>query len=392
VLRRPPVEDAASAVKITQISVQSFRNLEDASYSFGDVVNVLLGANGAGKTSLLEALVILGNLRSFRTANLRKVVRHGENVFRLSGTIKGSQRTHRLEQIVEVGPPLSRTLRIDGAVVSVEKYLQLVPIFAITSHDRELVTGAPDGRRAFLDRFAFLQRPQYLEELRGYRRLLRQRNAALTGRGSEEEIDAWENPLAAAAARVVEARHAGAGQLAALFADMWKDLSSRGTPAVTIEYRIEPWIEAFEEVEKVEESYRRRYNETRTRDRQMGFTVDGPHRHDLSLKTDGRSVRHVLSTGQIKGVAAALRLASLTRVERERNEHLPLIVDDVDAELDGGALTLLVQRLGKQRQLFLSSTNEHVAELAGPQGCRIWLENGSCVFRENLRDDRSIHR
>jgi DNA replication and repair protein RecF len=392
VLRRLPVENDVSAVKLVQISVQSFRNLGDASYSFGDLVNVLLGANGAGKTSLLEALVVLGNLRSFRTADLRKVVRHGERVFRLSGCIEGGHRTHRLEQIVEVGPPLSRTLRVDGGVVKVEKYLQMVPLFAITPHDRELVTGAPDGRRAFLDRFAFLQRPPYLEELRGYRRALRQRNAALVAGGSDAEIEAWENALAAAAARVVDARRVGAAKLSALFTEAWEDLVSKGSPAVSIEYRVEPWNEAFEGIEKVEESYRRRYNETRTRDRQMGFTVDGPHRHDLSLKTNGRSVRHVLSSGQIKGVAAALRLASLTQVERERNEHLPVIVDDVDAELDGGALTLLVERLGNERQLFLSSTNEHVAEMAGPQGSRMWLENGTCVSREKQEDDRSIHR
>ena len=109
----------------------------------------------------------------------------------------------------------------------------------------------------------------------------------------------------------------------------------------------------------------------------MGFTVDGPHRHDLSLKTGGRSVRYVLSSGQTKGLAAALRLATLAQVERERNERFPVIVDDVDAELDSAALTHLVERLGNERQLFLSSTSERVAELAGPHGCCIRLDTGT---------------
>jgi DNA replication and repair protein RecF len=379
-------------VKLVDISVQSFRNLDDASYCFGEHATVLLGANGAGKTSLLEAMVVLGNLRSFRAAHLRQVVRHGESVFRLTGNVTVSQRTHRLEQIVEVGPPLARTLRVNGATVSVEQYLQKLPVFAITAHDRELIVGPPDGRRAFLDRFVFLQRPAYLEELRGYRRALRQRNAALVGSAGEAEIEVWEGPLAKAAARVVEARHRGAKALAALFGEVREGLSSKGPPRITLEYRTEPWYEPSEGAKKVEESYRRRYNETRTRDRQMGFTVDGPHRHDLSLKTDGRSVRHVLSSGQIKGLAAALRLASLTQVERERNEHLPVIVDDVDAELDGAALALLVQRLGTERQLFLSSTNDRVAELAGSHGSCIWLENGSCISQEKRNDDGPIHR
>ncbi len=374
-------------MELIDLSAQSFRNLSDSGFRFSQSTNVVLGANGAGKTSLLEALVVLGNLRSFRTNSLRRAVRHGANTFRLTGTVSLNDRTHRLEQVVEVGPPISRALRVDGAPVDVERYLQFLPVFAISGHDRELVEGGPDGRRAFLDRFVFLLRPRYIEELRAYRRTLRQRNAALIVGSSDDEIAAWEAPLASAAARVVVARQQGAAVLVDRFAEVWKELSMSASPPITLDYRSEPWSGPSEEVEKVEDLYRQRYNETRTRDRQMGFTVDGPHRHDLSLKTDGRSVRYVLSSGQTKRVAAALRLATLAQVEKERNEQFPVIVDDVDAELDGAALTLLVQRLGNERQLFLSSTSERVAELAGPHGHPIRLENGTSVPQEAASDD-----
>jgi len=374
-------------VKLVDLTVHSFRNLSDSGFGFDGATNVVLGANGAGKTSLLEALVVLGNLRSFRSNSLRRAVRHGESTFRLTGTVSASDRTHRLEQIVEVGPPVSRTLRVDGATVGVERYLRFLPAFAITGHDRELVDGGPDGRRALLDRFVFLLRPAYIEDLRAYRRALRQRNAALVAGSSDTEINAWEAPLAATAARVVAARQQGAAVLFDQFAEVWKELSEDDSPPITLEYRGESRSGRFEGVEKVEDLYRQRYNETRTRDRQMGFTVDGPHRHDLSLNTDGRSVRYVLSSGQTKGVAAALRLATLAQVEKERNEHFPVIVDDVDAELDGAALTLLVQRLGNERQLFLSSTSERVAGLAGPRGFCLRLENGTSESQEAANDD-----
>jgi recombinational DNA repair ATPase RecF len=183
------------------------------------------------------------------------------------------------------------------------------------------------------------------------------------------------------------ARHDGARVLAQSFADVWDALSVESSPEIVIEYRSEPWNSPSEGRKKVEELYQRRYNETRTRDRQMGFTVDGPHRHDLSIKSAGRSVRHVLSSGQTKGVAAALRLATLAQVERERDERFPVIVDDVDAELDGAALARLVERLGGERQLFLSSTSEQVAEMAGPRGCCIRLENGTSVSQEIASHD-----
>jgi len=332
-------------------------------------------------------MVVLGNLRSFRTTSLRRAVRHNENCFCLVGTVSSAGRTHRLEQIVEIGSPLTRTLRVDGVTANIERYLQLFPVFAITAQDRELVTGEPEGRRSMLDRFVFLLRPAHLDHLRSYRRLLRQRNAALVGQSSDAEIAAWEAPLAAAAAAVIDARERGAAILAERFAEAWRKLSRGDRTEITIEYRSEAWSRPTDGTKKVEDLYRQRYNETRTRDRQQGFTGDGPHRHDLSLKTAGRSVRYVLSSGQTKGVAAALRLATLAQVEKERNERFPVIVDDVDAELDGAALTLLVEHLGNERQLFLSSTSERVAELAGPRGCCIRLENGTRTPQEATTDD-----
>jgi DNA replication and repair protein RecF len=374
-------------VELIDLSVRDFRNLSGQVFAFGEATNAIVGPNGAGKTSLLEAMVVLGNLRSFRTTTLRRAVRHNENSFRLVGTVSTGGRTHRLEQVVEMGSLVTRTLRIDGVTADVERYLQLFPVFAITAQDRELVAGGPEGRRSMLDRFVFLLKPAHLDQLRSYRRLLRQRNAALVGQSSDAEIEAWEAPLAAAAAAVIEARKTATAILAARFAEEWKELSRGDLTKIDIEYRSEAWSRPSHGAKKVEDLYRERYNETRTRDRQMGFTVDGPHRHDLSLKTDGRSVRYVLSSGQTKRVAAALRLATLAHVEKERNEHFPVIVDDVDAELDGAALTLLVQRLGNERQLFLSSTSERVAELAGPRGCCIRLENGTGVSQEAASDD-----
>jgi len=374
-------------VELIDLSVRNFRNLSDQVFAFGKATNAIIGANGAGKTSLLEAMVVLGNLRSFRTTTLRRAARHNEANFRLVGTVSTGGRSHRLEQVVEIGSPSTRTLRVDGQTANVEKYLQLFPVFAITAQDRELITGGPEGRRSMLDRFVFLLRPAHLDHLRSYRRLLRQRNAALVGHASDAEIEAWEAPLSATAAAVIEGRERGAEILAERFSEEWQELSRGDQTKITLEYRSEAWSRPFDGAKKVEDLYRQRYNETRARDRQLGFTGDGPHRHDLSLKTAGRRVRYVLSSGQAKGVAAALRLATLAQVEKERNERFPVIVDDVDAELDGDALTLLVERLGTKRQLFLSSTSDRVAELAGPQGCCIRLENGTHGPQEAKTDD-----
>jgi DNA replication and repair protein RecF len=374
-------------MQLIDFSVCHFRNLAELEFDFAPTTNVILGANGAGKTSLLEAVVVLGNLRSFRTSNLRRAVSHGKQGLRLVGTVSARDRERRLEIVFEAGPPPVRSLRVDGVTVPVEQFLQLFPVFAMTAQDRELVAGAPEGRRALLDRLVFLLHPSHIDQLRSYRHLIRQRNAALVGGADDSEIEAWEEPLAGAAAAVVAARQKGSLALAESFAEVWQTMSGKSSPQVTLEYRTEAWKSPPKSLKKLEDLYRQRYNETRTRDRQTGFTVDGPHRHDLSIKTDGRSVRYVLSSGQTKGVAAALRIAALRQAERERKERFPVIVDDVDAELDTAALTHLVQSLGGERQLFLSSTSEGVAEFAGRHGCCIRLENGTRVSQETKIDD-----
>jgi DNA replication and repair protein RecF len=374
-------------VYLIRLKTAGFRNLGDFDVRFHRRTTAVLGGNGMGKTNLLEAIGILGNLRSFRTPILRQAAAYGETTFRLEGTISAGKTSRRLEQTVEVGPPVRRTLRVDGAEVSVQNYLQIYPVFSITTADRDLISGGPEGRRALLDRFVFLLKPPYLQDLRTYRRALRQRNAALAAGVNDTELSAWDGALAASAARVIAGRIRGAAVLRDHFAAVFEVLRGDGFPDVEIGYRTEPWWNPSTDLEKVEDLYRQRYNETRARDRQMGFTVEGPHRHDLSLRTDNRSVRHVLSSGQAKVVAAALKLAALAYIEKERSEHIPVIADDVDAELDSAVLVRLVSHLGRERQLFLSSTRDEIVETVAHPTRRIWLENGSCVRQEAETDE-----
>ena len=374
-------------MELTEITASRFRNLQVESLRFKAGTNIVLGLNGVGKTNLLEAIAVLGNLRSFRSSSLHRAVRHGKSGFRLAGTIKSAEGTHQLEQIVETGPPIRRRLRVNGSDVNVGQYLQFLPVIAISAADHELVGGGPESRRALLDRFVFLVHPSHLEDLRSYRRSIQQRNAALSAGAGNEELEAWEKPLAAAAGCVVVARARGAALLADYFADIYQKLRGEDFPAIEPSYRTEPWLDPSQGRQKVEDLYQQRYNETRARDRLAGFTGDGPHRHDLSLRAAGRSIRYAVSSGQAKVVAAALRLATLAHVEKERHEQFPVIVDDVDAELDGTALTRLVEHLGNERQIFLSSTNDEIAPRVGSRSLRLWLDKGAIVRQEAKAHD-----
>jgi DNA replication and repair protein RecF len=337
------------------------------------------GANGQGKTNLLEAVTVLGNLRSFRVSSARRLVTQGGTDFVLDGRVETRSGAVRLFQRLTPGPPLRRELAINGAPCTVAQYLQIFPVVALSGADRDLVAGEPSARRSFLDRSVFLLEPGFFGEIQDYRRTLQQRNAALANDVRDAELEVWEARLAGAAAVVVDRRRGVCDRLRESFEPIYRDLQGEDFPRIDLDYRGEAGLEQAEKVSEVEEHYRKRYNETRARDRRTGFTGEGPHRHDVSLRADGRAVRHMLSSGQTKVVAAALRLAAMTQIENMRGEHLPVIIDDVDAELDAAVLSRLIEHLEGSRQLFLSSADDRVFHELSAGSSRLEIRQGAVI-------------
>lgn len=320
-------------------------------------LNMILGSNGQGKTNFLEAVAVVGNVRSFRQRAVRKMVRHGGGAFGLEAWVEGRHQTVHLRQIVECSATVTRRLEVNGVIVPLARYLVQFPVFTLSSEDTAMVTGAPEYRRAFIDRMAFFLDPRHLKDLFQYRVSRQQRNAALSGHRSSTEMELWEDQLARAAAAVVVRRTRIVGQWRAKFHATYQLLRGKGFPDIDAVYRMEPRFERGDK-EILAEFYRQRYHEHRVRDRRAGFTLDGPHRHDLTLKSGGRPARDVLSAGQVKIVAAALWMSNLAQVEERRNERLPILIDDADAELDDRMFRKLVASLGKARQVIMTSAHD----------------------------------
>ena len=365
-------------MELLSLSTSSFRNLSSSVVRWMNGANLVLGGNGQGKTNLLEAVVLLATLRSFRTANLRRVVRHQESCFRLEGEVRSGSGSQTLSQVVEVGPPARRELAINGARVEVGPYLSAFPICTITPGDAELVTGVPEQRRSFLDRFSFLLDESHLQALRRFRRALRQRNSALRAGWSDCDLAVWDEELARSAAVVVARRLQATARLQLSFRDVYATLSCGRFPEIEIAYRGEGWAVAERSTDEMRESYLERLLAGRSRDRDSGYTVEGPHRHDLALKAEGRLARDVLSSGQVKVVSAALRLSTLAELEQVRGETLPVVVDDVDSALDHATLRSLLGYLGGDRQLLLSSSRREVLVDLVDASTEVWVSHGVC--------------
>lgn len=319
-------------MQAASLVVRSVRNLADAVLDIPPPGMALVGPNGSGKTSLLEALGYPVLFRSLRGARDREMARHGGpgfhvTVTRADGTEIGATWTAATGR---------KRVTVDGveqrAITAALGHWLAV---AFLPGDPVLVHGGAAERRRWLDRMLSLARPAYLSGLLRYRAALAQRNAALR-RGDLRSAEPFDGILAEAGAAVAVARR----EWAATAETGWRDeLARLGEPlAVGLRYRgDEALVDAA--------AWPERLAAGRGRDLARGQTHVGPHRDDLVLTLDGRPLRSVGSTGQQRSAAIALRLLERETLATAQGVRPALLVDDVFAELDSARQARLAARL-----------------------------------------------
>ncbi|MGE5236453.1 MAG: DNA replication/repair protein RecF [Acidobacteriota bacterium] len=356
-------------MSLRQIVVQGFRNLTPQEIAIPEGVVAVVGDNGAGKTNLLEAVAVLGNLLSFRPGPPTSWVQRDGPGFTLAGVVSREGTEVELRQEARRARSLIRALFRGSRRLGAAEYLGLCPVAVLSSHDRQLVWGPPEERRRFLDRIAFFLHPATLAVAQRYRRALRQRNALLGGGGHDEALDAFEHDLALLGARLVELRGEALAILERLIDD---ELAALGWGLSRPNLRYDS-PEGFAPSDAATLATRMRAELTRRRreDRARGHTSVGPHRHDLAISVAGAPAREVLSAGQGKLLATACKLAAVTVVERMRGRVPTVVFDDVDAELDARVLERVLARLSGTGQVLISSAHEEML-LARVPAATVW--------------------
>jgi DNA replication and repair protein RecF len=363
-------------VSIRRLSVAGFRNLAAQELEPGEGLTVVTGANGSGKTNLLEAITVLGNLASFRPSPPPTWVQHGAQSFRLEATVLRAGSPVELRQEGWLAPRFRRALFRGGRRLGAAEYIELLPVSALSGYDRELVWGGPEIRRRFLDWLSFHLHPEVLPVLQRYRRTLRQRNLLLVRAGRDDEIDAFDHDLARLGALIVRARiEALAGLERRLHAELEPLGWSLGR--VAMRYNTSDGVVPAD-VESVAGRLRSALAAQRRHDRARGRTSVGPHRHDLVFTVQGVAVKDVLSAGQGKLVATGLKLAAMTWLAEAHGRAQAVVFDDIDAELDARVMRRVLARLQSGGQAFLSSAHEEIV-LGQLADATVWRLQGGVV-------------
>ncbi|MBF0260229.1 MAG: DNA replication and repair protein RecF [Magnetococcales bacterium] len=350
------------------LRLKDFRNISEAHLTFSPGLNRIVGANGQGKSNLLEAVALLANGRSYRKASAAVMRRWDQPWFRVHGVARAGGMRRTLDVIGESGRQVFRL--DDKPVESVSGMERILVAVVVTPESALLARGAPVERRAFLDWVIFSADRRHGVESREYQIAARARQQVLRGAGDPRELEAWEAQLARLGARIGQRRQWAMGHLARGLPDHLEQLGL--DPDVCVVALVGESADTCAregEVERVEAVLREAFMRARARDRETGQTGVGPQRDDLELRLSGHLVARYGSRGQQQRFALALKLAEAGWLEEIIGEAPLMVLDDPAAELDPeGARALMRVLFGRGRQVFVAAPVEDDGGWSGGVG------------------------
>jgi DNA replication and repair protein RecF len=353
--------------------MRDFRSYTGVDLSFDPGVSVLVGANGQGKTNVVEALYYLATLSSHRVATDGPLVRAGASRATVAARLHDGDRSLSLD--LEITPGSANKARVNRSPVrTVREVLGLLRVVLFAPEDLGVVKGDPAQRRRFLDGLLVQRRPRLAGVCADYDRVLKQRTALLRSaaqvrrQGRRASVDlttleVWDGHLARAGAELVAGRVELVGELAPRVGQAYAGLAPGGEPvradyASTVgTYGVDQdrCTAAGSDVGAWQELLAEALGRARPAELDRGQCLVGPHRDDLTMSLGPLPARGYASQGESWSLALALRLASFDLLAHESSSAPVLMLDDVFAELDARRRDHLVERVADADQVLVTA-------------------------------------
>lgn len=342
-----------------EIEIRNFRNYEYCKESFHPSINIFIGENGQGKTSLAEALYIMCLGRSFRTQKDREMIRFGEDTSVVRTTVFKNERNVRTEIILNRNE--KKTVKINGVRKKRADLAGHILVVEFSPDDLKILKEEPDKRRRFLNREISKLYPGYYEDLAIYTKILLQRNTLLKeGNTDPSLLSVWNAELIKYGVKLIMRRESFIRRLNEISSRIHREITE-GKEELSIGYDAN--VPFDEDPETIEKSFQEKMEAARDTDLLRGITSCGPHRDDLKVTINGIDVRRYGSQGQQRTAAIAIKLAEIQLMEEESGEKPVLILDDALSELDKSRQRYLIEALtGTQIFLTAASVSREILE------------------------------
>jgi len=331
---------------LTQLEIRRVRNLSSVKIFPISGLNLIYGLNASGKTSLLEAIHILSQGRSFRTPKISNLIQHNKGNLQVVGHIKKTPESSIEILGIERSAEQS-IIRINkNQVQKTSELAAYLPVQVITPEAHQLLEQGPSQRRKFIDWGLFHVEHNFLDVWQQYHRILKQRNAAIRNKSPVKEIQLWDGPLIENGEKLTQFRNQYVDELRLMILESVNALLGLD---INVDY-FTGWSDKYSGIEQslIENMYS---------DLKHGFTRSGPHRADLKITSNNTPVKEVFSRGQQKLLVCALRLAQIEHLKLKTGNNCVVMVDDLAAELDKTKRKILLDKLQRiNAQTFVTVT------------------------------------
>lgn len=357
---------------LTRLVIKQFRNIEACDINLSAGFNFIIGLNGSGKTSLLEAIYMLGHGRSFKSALTGRVIQNECSELFIHGRLNHGQelQSDNFELPVGINKQRDGTTEVKIGGQSGQKLAQLaqvLPLQLIHPEGFELLTDGPKHRRAFIDWGVFHTESGFYDAWGRLKRLTKQRNALLKSAKSYKELSYWDQELVQLAENIDKWRNSYIDELKCVA----EVICSGFLPEFDIKLKYyRGWEKDTSYADILEKNFER--------DQLLGYTFSGPNKADLRIKVNNTPVEDVLSRGQLKLMVCALRVAQGQHLTQMTGKQCIYLIDDFASELDSQRRERLATCLKQTKaQVFVSSiTASQIEDMYDENGRMFHVEHG----------------